>query len=86
MAAGVASSPLLLPDEGTFGGEGVDMGAEDAAVVCDEADGTLRARPGVEKADVSEESERSGTVPADCTDVSARPFKAADIPRTDVPY
>lgn len=48
-----------------MGGEGVDIGADDVAVVCEVADGTLRALPGVEKADVSEESERSGTVPAD---------------------
>ena len=62
----------------------MDIGADDVAVVCDEAEGTLSARPGVEKADVREESERSGTVPADCADVSARPLRAADIPQVEL--
>lgn len=64
-------------------GEGVDIGAEDAAVVADEADGTRRGcLAGVENdEELNDPSERSGCVPADWVDVSAaeRMFNAADI-------
>jgi len=72
-------SSFLLDKGGAVGGEGVDIGAEDGAVVCDEAEGTRSALAGVEKSEVREPSDRSGWVPADCEDVSRCVFKASDM-------
>lgn len=65
--------------EACSGGEGVESGAEDSAVVWDDTEGTLRFLPGVEMPDTSEPRERSGSVMADCDDESARAFSAADM-------
>lgn len=75
---GVGSSSRLLVNWAAVGGEGVEINAEDVAV---EVDGTLKFLAGVENPDTSDPSERSGWVPVDCIDVSAR-FIAADILKT----
>lgn len=61
------------------GGEGVESGAEDGAVVWDDTEGTLWFLPGVEMPDTSEPRERSGSVMADCEEESARALSAADM-------
>lgn len=63
-----------------FGGEGVATGAEDCPLVPDEAEGTRRARAGVEKPEpLIEPRERSGCVPAELVEVFACMFRAADM-------
>ena len=52
---------------------------DETAVVAVDVEGIRSARPGVEKVDVNEHREMSGTVPADCVDVSPRALSAADI-------
>lgn len=74
-------SPLLALREFT-GGEGVDIGADDGAVVPEDVEGTRRlwVRRGVDIPEPREPSDRSGIVPIDWfKDVSGRELSAADI-------
>ena len=72
-------SPSLLRAIVSAAGEGVDRGADDGAVVPDEVDAALSSFAGVGML-VEKERDKSGCVPADWLDVSARAVKAADIP------
>ncbi|KAI0823798.1 hypothetical protein BC628DRAFT_479470 [Trametes gibbosa] len=76
---GVASSARLFANVNPLGGDGVDSGPDETAVVAVDVDGIRRFRAGVENVEVNEPREMSGTVPADCVDVSARALSAADI-------
>lgn len=60
-------SSLFLRLKEPVGGEGVDIGAEEGAVVPDDAEGTRRlvVRRGVEMPDPNDPSETSGIVPID---------------------
>lgn len=65
------SPPLRLENAVPEGGEGVDTGAVDGAVVSDVADGTRRlGLAGVEKPEAKDPREISGCVPLDSIDVS----------------
>lgn len=79
--AGVPSSTFRLENAEVVGGEGVDKGADDGAVVPDDVDGTRRpGLAGVDIPEFSEPSERSGIVPMDWfKDASGRELSAADI-------
>jgi hypothetical protein len=80
LRADPGSSTRLRKLAGTCsGGEGVESGAEEGAVVWDDTEGTLWFLPGVEIPDTNEPRERSGSVMADCEDESARALSAADM-------
>lgn len=64
--AGVLSSDFLFENAEVVGGEGVERGADDGAVVPDEADGARRpGLAGVDIPEFSEPNDRSGIVPED---------------------
>ena len=72
-----ASSPFRFGKLDILGGDGVDIGADDWAVVRDELDGTRNpGRPGVVEKLPSEPSDISWCVPLDTSGCIA---KAADI-------
>ena len=80
-AAGVPSSTFHFENAEGAGGEGVERGTDDGAVVPDEVlDGTRR--PGllgvVDIPEFNEPNDRSGIVPVD-VDASGRELSAADI-------
>ena len=82
LATGVASSARLFANDVVPSGEdGEPSGPEETAVVPLAAEGIRRLRAGVENVELSEPRDMSGTVPADCVDVSALAFRAADIMR-----
>lgn len=80
LAAGVASSALRREnDDNALGGDGVESGADEGAVVWDDDEGIRSFLAGVENAEPNELKEKSGWVPMDWADVSGRLLSAADI-------
>jgi hypothetical protein len=77
---GVAS-PIFRRDSMSSDGEGVETGADEGAVVPDDVEGARVSLAGVEKWEEREPRERSGCVPADWEEVSARVVNAADMVR-----
>ena len=67
-ATGVGSSSLRRVNCAALGGDGVDNGADDVAV---EPEACRRFRPGVEKPEANEGSERSSSLPLDRNEAPA---------------